>query len=60
LQLAVKHDYGAVAIGTIPSIKEAAHAAQVIISHGVPLAVSEVMYNVQMQCINQAGSTKQE
>lgn len=60
LKLAVKPKFEAVAVCTFPSIRAAASAVQSIISRGISVAAVEIMDEVQMRSINEAGLTKKK
>ena len=60
LKLAVKPKVQAVAVCTFPTIRDAASAVQTIISNGISVAAVEILDDVQMRSINQAGLTKRK
>ena len=60
LKLTVKHTNEAVAVCTFPSIKAAARTVEAVVSKGIPVAAVEILDDVQMHCINQAGMTRRK
>ncbi|OAP56665.1 glycolate oxidase, subunit GlcD [Fonsecaea erecta] len=60
LKLAVKPRCDAVAVSTFASVRDAARAVQAIIAQGIQVAAVEILDDVQMRSINQAGLTKQK
>lgn len=58
LKLAVKPPCEAVAVCTFPTIRAAAEAVQSIVSRGIQVAAVELLDEVQMRSINEAGLTK--
>ncbi|KAL9086948.1 MAG: hypothetical protein Q9159_003910 [Coniocarpon cinnabarinum] len=60
LKLAVIPQETSVAVVTFPSIRHAAAAASSIMRAGIPIAAMEIMDDVQMRVINQAGATSKQ
>lgn len=60
LKLAVKPRCEAVAVCTFPTVRKAASAAQALISQGISVAAVEILDDVQMRSINEAGLTKRK
>ncbi|KIW20223.1 glycolate oxidase, subunit GlcD [Exophiala spinifera] len=60
LRLAVKPRFESVAVCTFPSVKEAARAVESIIGRGIQVAAVEILDEVQMRSINEAGLTKRK
>ena len=46
-----------VAVCTFPSVRAAATAVSTVVQRGVPIAAVEILDDVQMRCINEAGMT---
>jgi D-lactate dehydrogenase (cytochrome) len=57
LKVTVKPQNTSVAVCTFASIREAANAAFKVVGEGVPIAAIELLDDVQMRCINDAGQT---
>jgi D-lactate dehydrogenase (cytochrome) len=60
LKLAVKPRCEAVAVCTFPTVRDAARAVQFIVSRGIQVAAVEILDDVQMRSINEAGVTKRK
>jgi D-lactate dehydrogenase (cytochrome) len=60
LKLAVKPRHEAVAVCTFPTVRAAASAVQSVISRGIQVAAVEILDDVQMRSINEAGLTKKK
>ncbi|KAK3710229.1 D-lactate ferricytochrome c oxidoreductase [Vermiconidia calcicola] len=60
LKLAPIPQHTSVAVVSFPSIRAAASCAQGIIRSGIPVAAMEIMDEVQMRIVNQAGRTKRK
>jgi D-lactate dehydrogenase (cytochrome) len=57
LKVTPKPQTTSVAVCTFPSIRTAADCVSRVVGAGVPIAAIEILDDVQMQCINQAGQT---
>lgn len=57
LKVTVKPQNTSVAVCTFGTVKEAANAVFSVVGEGVPIAAIELLDDVQMRCINDAGST---
>jgi len=57
LKVTVKPQNTSVAICTFGTVREAANAVFKVVGEGVPIAAIELLDDVQMRCINDAGST---
>ncbi|KAL2884906.1 D-lactate dehydrogenase cytochrome, mitochondrial [Ceratocystis lukuohia] len=57
LKLAVVPEHLSVAVVTFPTIRDAASAAADVMQAGIPVAAMELMDDVQMKVVNDAGST---
>ncbi|PSK49414.1 D-lactate dehydrogenase [Elsinoe australis] len=57
LKVTVKPAAMSVAVSTFGSVREAANAVFEVVGAGVPIAAVELLDDVQMRCINDAGST---
>ncbi|KAL8810767.1 MAG: hypothetical protein Q9223_007684 [Gallowayella weberi] len=57
LKVTVKPKNESVAVASFTTIREAAECVAKVVGEGVPLAAIEVLDDVQMRCINNAGST---
>ncbi|MCJ1379227.1 D-lactate ferricytochrome c oxidoreductase [Xylographa soralifera] len=57
LKITVKAKDESVAVATFPTIKDAAQCVAKVVGEGVPIAAIEILDDVQMQCINESGST---
>ena len=60
LKLAPLPQHTSVAVVGFPSIRAAASCAQGVIRSGIPVAAMEIMDDVQMGVVNQAGQTKRK
>ncbi|GAB7359542.1 hypothetical protein MBLNU230_g6730t1 [Neophaeotheca triangularis] len=60
LKLAVIPQETSVAVVDFPSIRAAASAASGVMRSGIPVAAMEIMDDVQMNVVNQAGATKKK
>lgn len=60
LKLAVIPQETSVAVVDFPTIRDAATAAVKIMRAGIPIAAMEIMDEVQMNVVNQAGATKKK
>ncbi|KAF2150634.1 D-lactate dehydrogenase [Myriangium duriaei CBS 260.36] len=60
LKVTVKPQSTSVAICTFPTVRDAANAVFRVVGAGVPIAAVELLDDVQMRCINQAGSTSRQ
>ncbi|KAF2273373.1 FAD-binding domain-containing protein [Westerdykella ornata] len=58
LRLAVKPQHMSVAVCAFPTVRKAAECAFKVVQAGVPIAAIEILDDVQMQCINDAGRTR--
>ncbi|KEQ67270.1 FAD-binding domain-containing protein [Aureobasidium melanogenum CBS 110374] len=57
LKVTVKPQNTSVAVCTFSSVREAANAVFKVVGEGVPIAAIELLDDVQMRCINDAGQT---
>ncbi|KAI4684805.1 uncharacterized protein J4E88_004246 [Alternaria novae-zelandiae] len=57
LKVIVKPQHTSVAVCAFPSIRAAADCVFKVVGAGVPIAAIEILDDVQMQCINDAGQT---
>lgn len=57
LKVTVKPQNVSVAVCTFATVREAANAVFKVVGQGVPIAAIELLDDVQMRCINDAGST---
>ncbi|KAH3911379.1 hypothetical protein HBH56_134140 [Parastagonospora nodorum] len=57
LKVTVKPQHTSVAVCAFPSIRAAADCVFSVVGAGVPIAAIEILDDVQMQCINDAGQT---
>ncbi|KAI9805984.1 MAG: hypothetical protein M1825_000598 [Sarcosagium campestre] len=57
LKVTVKPPSQTVAVASFPSIRAAAACVTKVVADGVPVAAVEVLDDVQMRCINEAGTT---
>ncbi|KAF2091214.1 FAD-binding domain-containing protein [Saccharata proteae CBS 121410] len=57
LKVTVKPQNTSVAVCSFPSIRAAADCVFKVVGEGVPIAAIEILDDVQMRCINDAGST---
>ncbi|KAK8228909.1 D-lactate dehydrogenase [Phyllosticta capitalensis] len=60
LKLTVKPLNTSVAVSSFRSIREAADCVQKVVGAGVPIAAIEILDDVQMRCINNAGATSKK
>lgn len=60
LKLTVKPKSESVAVTTFPTIRQAADCVSHVVREGVQVAAVEIMDDVQMRCINEAGATSRE
>ncbi|KAF1914253.1 hypothetical protein BDU57DRAFT_454565 [Ampelomyces quisqualis] len=60
LKVTVKPQHTSVAVCAFPSIRAAADCVFRVVGAGVPIAAIEILDDVQMQCINDAGQTSRE
>ncbi|KAL2756590.1 hypothetical protein ACRALDRAFT_2101974 [Sodiomyces alcalophilus JCM 7366] len=57
LKVAVKPASTSVAVAAFPSIRHAASCVARVVGAGIPVAAVEILDDVQMRCINEAGQT---
>ena len=57
LKLTPRPEKESVAVCAFPSVRQAAEAVSRVVKSGVPLAAVEILDDVQMRCINEAGMT---
>jgi D-lactate dehydrogenase (cytochrome) len=57
LKVTVKPQHTSVAVCAFPSVRAAADCVFKVVGAGVPIAAIEILDDVQMQCINDAGQT---
>lgn len=57
LKVTVKPKSESVAVATFSTVREAAECVARVVGEGIPIAAVEVLDDVQMQCINESGST---
>lgn len=60
LKVTVKPQSTSVAVCTFPTVRDAANAVYRVVGAGVPIAAVEILDDVQMRCINEAGSTSRQ
>ncbi len=60
LKVMVKPQQTSVAVCSFPTVRAAAECVFKVVGSGVPVAAVEILDDVQMQCINDAGSTSRE
>ncbi|KAL8718664.1 MAG: hypothetical protein Q9225_004230 [Loekoesia sp. 1 TL-2023] len=60
LKVTVKPKSESVAVASFPTVRDAAECVAKVVGEGVPIAAIEVLDDVQMKCINDAGSTSRE
>ncbi|KAL8931640.1 MAG: hypothetical protein Q9211_006820 [Gyalolechia sp. 1 TL-2023] len=60
LKVTVKPKSESVAVASFPTVRDAAECVAKVVGEGIPLAAIEVLDDVQMKCINDAGSTSRE
>ncbi|KAI9884312.1 MAG: hypothetical protein M1823_003898 [Watsoniomyces obsoletus] len=60
LKVTVKPPHENVAVASFATVRDAARCVAKVVSEGVPIAAVEVLDDVQMQCINVAGSTSRK
>ncbi|KAL8710110.1 MAG: hypothetical protein Q9220_005193 [cf. Caloplaca sp. 1 TL-2023] len=60
LKVTVKPKNESVAVASFPTVRDAAECVAKVVGEGIPIAAIEVLDDVQMQCINEAGSTSRE
>ncbi|KAF2789674.1 hypothetical protein K505DRAFT_420311 [Melanomma pulvis-pyrius CBS 109.77] len=60
LKVTVKPQHTSVAVCAFGSVRQAADCVFRVVGAGVPIAAIEILDDVQMQCINDAGMTKKE
>ncbi|KAL8942214.1 MAG: hypothetical protein Q9216_001790 [Gyalolechia sp. 2 TL-2023] len=60
LKVTVKPQSESVAVASFPTVRDAAECVAKVVGEGIPLAAIEVLDDVQMKCINDAGSTSRE
>ncbi|GAM87285.1 hypothetical protein ANO11243_053070 [Dothideomycetidae sp. 11243] len=60
LKVTPKPQSTSVAVCTFPSVRDAANAVFRVVGAGVPIAAVELLDDVQMRCINAAGSTSRQ
>ncbi|KAL9581947.1 MAG: hypothetical protein Q9212_003583, partial [Teloschistes hypoglaucus] len=60
LKVTVKPKSESVAVASFPTVREAAQCVAKVVGEGVPIAAIEVLDDVQMRCINDAGSTSRQ
>ncbi|KAI4186266.1 MAG: hypothetical protein LQ346_005730 [Caloplaca aetnensis] len=57
LKVTVKPKSESVAVASFPTVRDAAECVAKVVGEGIPIAAIEVLDDVQMKCINDAGST---
>ena len=57
LKVTVKPKSESVAVASFPTVRDAANCVAKVVGEGIPIAAIEVLDDVQMRCINEAGST---
>ena len=57
LKVTVKPQSESVAVASFPTVRDAAECVAKVVGEGIPIAAIEVLDDVQMRCINEAGST---
>ena len=60
LKVTVKPKSESVAVASFPTVRDAALCVAKVAGEGVPIAAIEILDDVQMQCINESGSTMRE
>ncbi len=60
LKVTTKPAETSVAVATFPTVRDAATCVFEVVGAGVPIAAVEVLDDVQMRCINDAGATERE
>ncbi|MCJ1306351.1 D-lactate ferricytochrome c oxidoreductase [Hypocenomyce scalaris] len=60
LKLTVTPKSSSVAVASFPTVRDAAECVSRIVGEGVPIAAVEILDDVQMRCINEAGSTSRQ
>ncbi|KAF2006747.1 hypothetical protein P154DRAFT_517772 [Amniculicola lignicola CBS 123094] len=60
LKVTVKPQHTSVAVSAFPSVKQAADCVFKVVGAGIPIAAIEILDDVQMKCINDAGMTHKE
>ncbi|KAL8866466.1 MAG: hypothetical protein Q9174_006286, partial [Haloplaca sp. 1 TL-2023] len=60
LKVTVKPKFESVAVASFPTVRDAAECVAKVVGEGMPIAAIEVLDDVQMRCINEAGSTSRE
>ncbi|KAI9783180.1 MAG: D-lactate ferricytochrome c oxidoreductase [Peltula sp. TS41687] len=60
LKVAVKPQSESVAVSSFASVRDAAKCVARVVAEGVPIAAVEILDDVQMRCINEAGATSRE
>ncbi|KAL8902927.1 MAG: hypothetical protein Q9207_004275 [Kuettlingeria erythrocarpa] len=60
LKVTVKPKSESVAVASFPTVRDAAECVAKVVGEGIPIAAIEVLDDVQMKCINDAGSTSRE
>ncbi|KAI4104910.1 MAG: hypothetical protein L6R37_003034 [Teloschistes peruensis] len=60
LKVTVKPKSESVAVASFPTVRDAAQCVAKVVGEGVPIAAIEVLDDVQMRCINDAGSTSRQ
>lgn len=60
LKVTVKPKSESVAVASFPTVRDAAECVARVVGEGIPIAAIEVLDDVQMKCINDAGSTSRE
>ena len=60
LKVTPKPQNTSVAVCTFPTVRSAADCVFRVVGEGVPIAAIEILDDVQMKCINDAGSTSRE
>lgn len=58
LKVTVKPQHTSVAVCAFPSVRQAADCVFNVVGAGVPIAAIEILDDVQMKCINDAGMTR--
>jgi D-lactate dehydrogenase (cytochrome) len=60
LKVTVKPQHTSVAVCAFPTVRHAAECVFSVVGAGVPIAAIEILDDVQMQCINDAGQTSRQ
>ncbi|KAF2839472.1 FAD-binding domain-containing protein [Patellaria atrata CBS 101060] len=60
LKVTVKPTTTSVAVSSFPTVRDAANCVFRVVGAGVPIAAIEILDDVQMKCINLAGSTTKQ